>query len=78
MTKIGKTIKNNNGKEYKIILVKDNKALLHGGYDFVVINDLDHFEEFGCWHGGNYFPCFDDEDSYDALMSAIHCFQEDI
>jgi hypothetical protein len=73
-TRVGKIIKNNNGTEYKVISVCKNdkeRALLHGGYDFVVINDLSCFEEVGSWSGGKYFPCFSDEDSTYTLFSAL-------
>ena len=73
-TKVGKTIKNNNGKEYRVIaLNKNNKdrALLQGGNDFVIIDDLSYFQQKGSWGGGEYYPCFNDEDSSHTLLTAL-------
>lgn len=72
MCKIGKIISNVNGKNYMILAVEGDSALLHGGHDFVVIRDLSCFEQCGSWGNGKYFPCFDDKDSYKILSFALY------
>ena len=72
--KVGKQIKNNNGKVYTVLAVKGERALLVGGWDYVVINDLSYFEETGSWGGGKYFPFFVDEDSSKMLDVAFYYF----
>mgnify|MGYP003298075415 CR=1 FL=1 len=42
--RVGKVIKNNNGTNYTVLAVMGNRALLHGGFDFVVIDELDYFD----------------------------------
>ena len=71
-TKIGKIIPNANGKNYVILAVKGNSAVVQGGFDYVVIRDLNYFEQSGSWSSGKYFPCFDDKDSYRMLRQALH------
>lgn len=71
-TKIGKIIPNANGKNYVILAVDGDSAVVQGGFDYVVIRDLSYFEETGSWGSGKYFPCFDDKDSYRMLRQALH------
>lgn len=71
-TKIGKIIPNANGKNYVILAVDGDSAVVQGGFDYVVIRDLSYFEETGSWGSGKYFPCFDDKDSYCMLRQALH------
>ena len=71
-TKIGKIIPNANGKNYVILAVNGNSAVVQGGFDYVVIRDLDYFEQSGNWGNGKYFPCFDDKDSYKMLNFALY------
>ena len=71
-TKIGKNIPNANGKNYVILAVDGNSAVVQGGFDYVVIRDLDYFEQSGSWGNGKYFPCFDDKDSYRMLRQALY------
>lgn len=73
--RVGKVVKNNNGTYYTILAVMGNRALLHGGFDFVVIDELDYFEESGSWGNGKYFPCFVEEDSYKMLTYALYYFR---
>lgn len=74
--KVGKQINNNNGKTYTVLAVRGDRALLVGGWDYVVINDLSYFEETGSWSGGKYFPFFVDEDSAKMLDVAFYYFNE--
>lgn len=71
-TKIGKIIHNANGKNYVILAVDGNSAVVQGGFDYVVIRDLDYFEQSGSWGNGKYFHCFDDKDSYKMLNFALY------
>lgn len=74
---VGKSILNQNGKSYVVIAqMGKDRALLHGGHDYVVINDLSYFKSTGNWSGGTYFPCFNNEkDSYRALYRALYFFK---
>ena len=72
--KVGKQIKNQNGKVYTVLAVRGERALLVGGWDYVVINDLSYFEETGSWGNGKYFPFFVDEDSAKILDVAFYYF----
>ena len=74
---IGKKITNTNGKEYTVIAINERgAALLHGGYDYVVIPNLFEFEKNHYWSGGTYFPCFfDDRVSADVLAEAVYYLQ---
>lgn len=73
--KVGKQIQNKNGNIYTVIALKNNRALLVGGHDYVVIEDFDHFEIHGVWGNGTYFPWFKDENSEDALNEAFYYFK---
>lgn len=70
--RVGKKVLNKNGKEYTILAIDGDSAVLHGGHDFVVIRDLSYFIENGSWGGGKYFPCFNEEDSYKMLRMSLH------
>ena len=74
---VGEIIKNQNGKDYVVIAqVGEDKALLHGGHDYVVINNLSYFRVTRSWCGGTYFPCFNDsKDSYSVLSNALTYFK---
>lgn len=71
--KTGTQLKCNNGKTYTVIICKGNKALLVGGWDYVVINELDMLEKTGAWGNGKYFPFFEDGNT-DALKDAVNYF----
>ena len=72
--KVGKQIQNQNGKVYTILACKGERALLVGGWDYVVIDDLSYFEETGSWGGGKYFPFFEDSRSIEMLDRALYYF----
>ena len=72
--KVGKQIQNQNGKVYTVLACRGERALLVGGWDYVVINDLSYFMESGSWGGGKYFPFFEDEKSADMLDHALYYF----
>ena len=76
-TKIGKIIPNANGKNYVILAVDGNSAVVQGGFDYVVIRDLDYFEQSGSWGNGKYFPCFEDETSGKQLKKALLYFLDE-
>lgn len=72
---VGKTLINANGKEYVVLAQNGERALLMGGQDFVVINDISYFAESGSWGGGKYFPHFYDESqSVKSLDRALYFF----
>lgn len=71
--KTGTQLKCNNGKTYTVISCEGNKALLVGGWDYVVINELDLLERTGSWGNGKYFPFFEDGNT-EALMDAVNYF----
>lgn len=70
--KVGKQIQNQNGKTYTVLAVKDDRALLVGGWDYVVIDDLTCFINSGSWGNGRYFPFFEDKNSIDMLDRALY------
>ena len=72
--RVGKQIQNQNGKVYTVLACKDDRALLVGGWDYVVINNLSYFEKTGSWSEGRYFPFFVDEDSAKMLDVAFYYF----
>lgn len=72
--KVGKQIKNTNDCTYTVLAAKGERALLVGGWDYVVIGDLSYFESSGSWGGGEYFPFFTDEGSAEALDRALYYF----
>ena len=72
--KVGKQIQNQNGKVYTVLACKGERALLVGGWDYVVIDDLSYFMENGSWGGGKYFPFFEDARSVDMLDHALYYF----
>ena len=67
-------IQNNNGILYTIVCQQDEKAILLGGNDYVVIEDLSNFRKLHSWGGGKYFPHFK-EDSIGALQDALNYFR---
>lgn len=71
---IGKKIENRNGKQYFVIAqIDDDRALLYGDPDYVVIDSLTYFQETGSWCNGKYFPCFNNNlDSYKTLKEALY------
>ena len=71
---VGEIIKNQNGKQYVVLAkISEDRALIHGGNDYVVIDDLNYFRVTGSWGNGKYFPCFNaEEDSYRMLRRALH------
>ena len=69
---IGKQYLNNNGKDYTLLAVVDKRALLFGGNDYVVIDNIEGFIQNGCWSGGVYFPCWDASGSILALKKAFY------
>ena len=71
---VGKQIQNQNGKVYTVLACKGERALLVGGWDYVVIDDLSYFMESGSWGGGKYFPFFEDENSTEMLAKAFYYF----
>lgn len=71
-TKVGKVIPNANGKNYTVLAVDGESAVLQGGFDYVVIRDLSYFEQSGSWGSGKYFPSFNDQDSYKMLTFALY------
>ena len=72
--KVGKQITNQNGLVYTVIACKEDRALLVGGHDYVVIRDLSYFMETGNWGGGKYFPFFEDNNSATMLNRALYYF----
>ena len=73
---IGKTFKCQNGKDYTILVQRGDRALLIGGQDFVVIDDLSYFVKTGSWGNGTYFPHFyEEERSYTSLDKALYYFE---
>ena len=72
--KVGKQIQNQNGKIYTVLACKGERALLVGGWDYVVIDDLNYFMESGNWGGGKYFPFFEDDKSIEMLNQAFYYF----
>ena len=76
-TKIGKVISNKNGKDYTLLAMKGDRALLHGGFDYVVIEELEYFEKTGYWGNCKYFPCFEDETSGKQLKKALLYFLDE-
>lgn len=72
--KVGKQIKNANGYTYTVLAAKGERALIVGGWDYVVIDDLSYFESSGYWGGGEYFPFFTDNRSAEALDRALYYF----
>lgn len=73
--KVGKQIQNGNGYVYTVLAVNEDRALLVGGHDYVVINDLKYFEESGHWGNGTYFPFFEDSNSTKMLDRALYYFK---
>ena len=71
-TKVGKVIPNANGKNYTVLAVDGENAVLQGGFDYVVIRHLSYFEQTGGWGNGKYFPSFNDQDSYKMLTFALY------
>lgn len=72
--KVGKQVKNENGKVYTILAVKGGRALIVGGWDYIVIDDLECFRQTGAWGNGKYFPFFEDRRSTQTLERALYYF----
>ena len=72
--KVGKQITNSNGTIYTVIACKNDRALLVGGWDYVIISDLNYFESTGSWGSGKYFPFFEDDNSISTLDQALYYF----
>ena len=73
---LGWQIKNNNGVLYTVICQNNDCAILLGGNDYVVIQDLTNFRKLHTWNGGKYFPHFNDpKTNILALNDALEYFK---
>lgn len=74
--KLNWQITNNNGMLYTVICQNGDKAILLGGNDYVVIQDLSNFRKLHTWCGGEYFPHFNDlRNNISALNDALEYFK---